>query len=551
MIRHLKIQNLALIDRLSIDFQTGLSILTGETGAGKSVILSAFSLLSGSRASADIAGNPEQKCVIEAVFDIQHYGLEPFFAEYDLDYDHHLIIRREILPGGKSRAFVQDTPVTLTVLKELTGFLIDIHSQHDTLLLTQQSYLLRLLDRFAENDSILNSYQMAFQHFKKLVSDKEALLRSEGAERDIDYKKFLLHELESAQIQPGELNRLEQEIHLAENAEDTLTRLQQISVLIHQDDIGILSQLKRIEADLRHLARYGTSFENLYQRWETLIPEVKDIAVTLDEHATSADLDPAHLEQLRQRFDLLMHLCAKHRTRDSDQLLDIQQRLNQEINAFENQLTYRQNLDKLIAEAELKLQEAAHRLTESRKAIIPSLEQEISNVLLQLNFASAQFSIRLEPTSSSVTGADSADLLFSPNPGMPLAPVRQIASGGELSRLMLAIKSVLARKKSLPTILFDEIDTGVSGASAEKIAHLLRALGSDIQVIAITHLPQIAAAAHHHYLVFKDDIQGRFQTQLKKLSDDEHLHEVARLLSGSTITESALLNARSIIDSYL
>lgn len=550
MIRHLKIQNLALIDRLSIDFQSGLTILTGETGAGKSVILSAFSLLSGSRASADIAGNPDQKCIVEAIFDIQPYGLESFFEENDLDYDHHLIIRRELLPGGKSRAFVQDSPVNLQILKELAGFLIDIHSQHDTLLLTRQSYLLRLLDRFAENEARLSTYQTAYQHYKKLLADKEELLRTEGTDRDLDYKKFLLHELESAKIKPGELRQLEQEIQLAENAEDTLTRLQQISTLIYDDEIGILTQFRRVETDLRHLARLSPTFENLYQRWESLIPEIRDIASTLDDQSAAAELDPAHLEQLRQRFDLLMHLCNKHRTHDSDQLLDLQKQLHAEIHAFETRLSYRQELDELIAQAEKQLHQAALELTQSRQNIIPTLEREISNLLLQLNFASAQFAIQLSAAPYSTAGADAVEMLFSPNPGMPLAPVRHIASGGELSRLMLAIKSVLARKKSLPTILFDEIDTGVSGASAEKIAHLLRALGTDIQVIAITHLPQIAAAAHHHYLVYKGDVNGRFQTNLRKLNDDEHLREVARLLSGSTITDSALLNARSIIQSY-
>ncbi|MFN4300024.1 MAG: DNA repair protein RecN [Thermaurantimonas sp.] len=550
MIRHLKIQNLALIDRLSIDFQSGLTILTGETGAGKSVILSAFSLLSGSRASAEIAGNPDQKCIVEAVFDIEPYGLESFFIENDLDYDHHLIIRRELLPGGKSRAFVQDSPVNLQTLKELSGFLIDVHSQHDTLLLTQQSYLLRLLDRFANNDAQINIYQSAYQRYKKLLADKEELLRTEGTDRDLDYKKFLLQELESAKIKPGELHKLEQEIQLAENAEDTLTRLQQISSLIYEDEVGILSQFRRVEADLRHLARLSPTFENLYQRWEALVPEIKDIATTLDDQAATAELDPAYLEQLRQRFDLLMHLCNKHRTHDSDQLLELKKQLEAEIHAFESRQSYRQELDALIAQAEGQLLQAARSLTQSRKSIIPSLEREISELLKQLNFASAQFSIQLSSTTYSTTGADAVDMLFSPNPGMSLAPVRQIASGGELSRLMLAIKSVLARKKSLPTILFDEIDTGVSGASAEKIAQLLRALGSDIQVIAITHLPQIAAAAHHHYLVYKGDVNGRFQTNLKKLNGDEHLREVARLLSGSTITDSALLNARSIIESY-
>ncbi|GCD77070.1 DNA repair protein RecN [Thermaurantimonas aggregans] len=550
MIRHLKIQNLALIDRLSIDFQSGLTILTGETGAGKSVILSAFSLLSGSRASADIAGNPDQKCIVEAVFDIQPYGLESFFAENDLDYDHHLIIRRELLPGGKSRAFVQDSPVNLQTLKELAGFLIDIHSQHDTLLLTQQSYLLRLLDRFADNDAHINSYHSAYQRYKKLLADKEELLRTEGTDRDIDYKKFLLQELESAKIKPDELRKLEQEIQLAENAEDTLNRLQLISSLIYEDEVGILSQFRRVEADLRHLARLSPTYENLYQRWEALVPEIKDIATTLDDQAATADLDPAHLEQLRQRFDLLMHLCNKHRTHDSDQLLDLQKQFEAEIHAFESHQSYRQELDALIAQAEEQLHQAAQALTQSREAVIPALEREISELLKQLNFASAQFAIQLSAAPYSTAGTDAVDMLFSPNPGMPMAPVRQIASGGELSRLMLAIKSVLARKKSLPTILFDEIDTGVSGASAEKIAHLLRALGSDIQVIAITHLPQIAAAAHHHYLVYKGDVNGRFQTNLKKLSDEEHLQEVARLLSGSTITDSALLNAKSIIQSY-
>lgn len=550
MIRHLKIRNLALIDRLSIDFESGLNILTGETGAGKSLILSAFNLLSGSRASSDISGNPDEKCIVEAVFDIKNYGLKSFFAENDLDYDHQIIIRREILPSGKTRAFIQDTPVSLQKLKELTKFLIDIHSQHDTLLLTQQSYILRLLDSFASNEAELQAHQTAYMHYKKLLSDKENLLKSEGSDIDLDYKKFLLQEIENARIQPGELRQLEREIQLAENAEDTLQRIQNIINLIHQDDIGILTLLHRADADLRHLSRLDESFDQIYQRWETLIPEIKDIAITLEDIASATELNPDHLNQLRERFDLIMHLCNKHRVHDSDQLLDLQRQLNKDIESYQDRLSYRHQLDHLISESLDTLSRTAERLTHTRQQVIPALESEISTLLLQLNFSSAQFSIHLEVAPINITGADSVDMLFSPNPGMPLAPIRQIASGGELSRLMLAIKSVLARKKSLPTLLFDEIDTGVSGASAEKIAHLLRTMGSDIQVIAITHLPQIAAAAHYHYLVYKDDVNGRFQTQLKKLDNRQHLQEVARLLSGSTITESALQNAQVMIDTY-
>lgn len=550
MIRHLKIQNLALIDRLEIDFDSGLNIMTGETGAGKSLVLSAFSLLSGSRASSDISGNSNEKCFVEAVFDIQNYGLEHFFAEHDLDYDHEIIVRREILPGGKTRAFVQDSPVNLQKLKELTGFLIDVHSQHDTLLLTQQSYLLRLIDRFTSNESELQSYQTAFNRYKKLISDKEKLTQSEGSENDLDYKKFLLQELNSAIIKPGELRQLEREIQLAENSEDTLQRLAQIASLIQEDEIGIISLIRRVESDLRHLSRLDESFLQLYNRWETIGLEIKDIAATLEDIASETDLNPESLDRIRRRFDLLMHLCTKHRVSDSDELLNIQKQLDQEILDYQNRQSYREELDHLISEAFKTLSLHAERLTASRKQILPNLESEISSVLLQLNFESAQFSIQLQSSQLSSSGADTAEMLFSPNPGMPLAPVRQIASGGELSRLMLAIKSVLARKKSLPTILFDEIDTGVSGASAEKIAHLLRALGSDIQVIAITHLPQIAAAAHHHYLVYKNDRKGRFQTCIKRLSEQEHLYEVARLLSGSNITESALLNAKAMQSIY-
>ncbi|MFN3952238.1 MAG: DNA repair protein RecN [Thermaurantimonas sp.] len=550
MIRHLKIQNLALIDRLGIDFHSGLNILTGETGAGKSLILSAFSLLSGERASADISGNSAEKCFVEAVFDIENYGLEHFFADHDLDYDHEIIIRREILPGGKSRAFVQDSPVNLQKLKELAGFLIDIHSQHDTLLLTRQAYLLGLIDRFASNESELNAYQTAYNRYKKLMADKENLLRTEGSENDLDYKNFLLQELTTAHIQPGELAHLEQEIQLAENAEDTLLRLRQITSLIQEDEIGLLALLRKIEFDLRHLSRLSEDFLNLHRRWETLNPEIKDIATTLEDFAAETEINPERLDQLRQRFDFLMHLCTKHRVRTSDELLEIQTQLKQEIEDHQSRLSYRNELEHYISEAYEILRKHAEDLTKSRQNILSTLEAEISSLLLQLNFANARFSIRLQPSQFGSTGADTAEMFFSPNPGMPLAPVRQIASGGELSRLMLAIKSVLARKKSLPTILFDEIDTGVSGASAEKIAQLLRTLGSDIQVIAITHLPQIAAAAHNHYLVYKGDVNGRFQTSIKKLNDQEHLYEVARLLSGSTITESALLNAKAMKSVY-
>lgn len=550
MIRQLKIQNLALIDRLSIDFHSGLNILTGETGAGKSLILSAFSLLSGERASADISGNSAEKCFVEAVFDIENYGLEHFFTDHDLDYDNEIIIRREILPGGKSRAFVQDSPVNLQKLKELAGFLIDIHSQHDTLLLTRQAYLLRLIDRFASNESELNAFQIAYDRYKKLLADKDDLLRTEGSENDLDYKKFLLQELTTAHIQPGELAHLEQEIQLAENAEDTLQRLGQITSLIQKDEVGLLSLIRKVESDLRHLSRLSDDFLQLHRRWEALSPEIKDIATTLEDCAAETELNPERLDQLRQRFDFLMHLCTKHRVRTSDELLEIQTQLEREIEDYNSRLSYRSELEHYITEAYEILCSRAEDLTKSRQNILSTLEDEISSLLLQLNFANARFCIRLQPSQFSSTGADTAEMFFSPNPGMPLAPVRQIASGGELSRLMLAIKSVLARKKSLPTILFDEIDTGVSGASAEKIAQLLRTLGSDIQVIAITHLPQIAAAAHYHYLVYKGDVKGRFQTSIKKLDEQEHLYEVARLLSGSTITESALLNAKAMKSIY-
>lgn len=550
MIRHLKIRNLALIDDLSIDFNSGLTILTGETGAGKSMILSALSLISGSRASSDIAGNPVEKCYVEATFDIKNYGLETFFKEYDLDYDTEIILRREILPGGKSRAFVQDSPVNLQILKELTAYLIDIHSQHDTLLLKQQQFLLGLIDKFAENDQILESYKEAYRNYKNLISELEDLENSSGSERDYDYKCFLLNELENARITPGELRQLEEKIKLAENAEDALNRLRNFVSIATADQTGIESLMYQVETDLKHLSRFGSSYQSLYERWQNLLPEVRDIVQTAEELAAEMDIDPGQLDSMRARYDQLMHLCYKHKVNDADQLLEIAQRLRVETEAYANKETLRKELQDKIAEASLQLESAALELSESRKSIIPKLESEISNLLQQLNFANAQFQIRMDKASLTATGCDQAEMYFAPNPGHPPAPVRQIASGGELSRLMLAVKSVLAQKKSLPTILFDEIDSGVSGASAEKIALLLRSMGSDIQVIAITHLPQIAAAAHHHYLVYKEDAGGRYQTKLTKLDQEAHLREIARLLSGSTITNSALMNARTMVENY-
>ncbi|GCD79109.1 DNA repair protein RecN [Schleiferia thermophila] len=550
MIRHLKIRNLALIDRLSVDFDNGLTILTGETGAGKSMILSALNLISGSRASGDIAGNPSDKCYVEAVFDIKNYGLETFFQEHDLDYDTQIIIRREILPGGKSRAFVQDTPVNLQILKELTAYLIDIHSQHDTLLLTQQNFLLDLIDKFADNELIRETYKNAFLNHKKLLAKLDDLNNTSGSERDHDYKTFLLNELENARLTTGELRQLEEKIKLAENAEEALQRLKSFVSVATADETGIESLLRHAEGDLRHLSRFGDAYHQLYERWKNLIPEVRDIVQTVEDLASEMEVDPIQLAIMRERYDQLMHLCHKHKVNDADQLLEIAAQLKAETEAYTNKETIRKELQEKIAEASLQLESTAQRVSESRKSIIPKLESEISNILQQLNFASAVFQIRLDKAPISATGSDHAEMYFAPNPGLPPALVRQIASGGELSRLMLAVKSVLAQKKSLPTLLFDEIDTGVSGASAEKIAILLRSLGSDIQVIAITHLAQIAAAAHHHFLVYKEDEGGRFQTKLKKLNQEAHLQEIARLLSGSTITDSALMNARSMVENY-
>jgi len=559
MLQKLTIQNYALIDNLEIKFDKGLNILTGETGAGKSIILGALSLILGQRAESRYFFNQQKKCVIEGSFKIAGFHLNSFFEDNDLDHEDDTVLRREISSDGKSRAFINDTPVNLTLLKQFGEKLIDIHSQHATQEINDPDFQLLVVDGVAGHHELLAGYQTKYKAYRKSLSALQQLIeQSDKAKADLDYYQFQFDELEKAGIAADEQEGLEKELYALNNAEEIKRNLLGAHYLMHEGDASAIIQLREAGQQLSIVEKYDSEVEELHQRLKSTLIELKDIAAEIEIIEQRTVTNDARAEEVNTRLSLLYNLQKKHRVNSNEELLAIQADLSEKIAqaVFGDEAV--EKLQKQIAAAQQELEKLAAELSANRKKAIPVIIQKVLANLTEMGMGNSVLEIEQaqapQPPKGGAggvvlgpSGIDAIRFLFSANKGHALADMSKVASGGELSRLMLSIKSIIAEYTALPTIIFDEIDTGVSGEVANKVGQVMERLAQNLQVITITHLPQIAGKGKSHYFVYKDDTDVATKTRIKKLSDDERVLEIAKMLSGDKPGESALQNARELL----
>lgn len=550
MLTSLQIENYAIIRSLEISFQEGLIVITGETGAGKSILMGALSLILGNRADTDVLFDKSRKCIVEATFNLKGLHLEPQFQEFDLDYQDETIIRREINEHGKSRAFINDTPVNLTVLKTISSLLVDIHSQHQTLMLQNAGFRMRLIDQFAQNQAILNDYQQILHQWQQEKTALEALRVkcTEEAQR-YDYNLFTINELENAQLQPDEQEELEQRIKELTSAETIKSHLFNATRLLsEQESDNILYILKSLQQELRPLESVGAEYAAFNQRIENLLVEAQDLAYEIARKNDNVEVNPALTEQLNARLDELFTLQNKYHVDDNKALIALLEKLKQEVSSFTDEKERLAESERNVKILEEKATNAAKKLSEMRKAALPALINAMESRLQQLGMEGSRFSVELESTGElRENGADTATFLFSANAGVNPADITRIASGGEMSRIMLCLKSIITDSMYLPTIIFDEIDTGISGETASKVGQMMLLLSQKHQVLAITHLPQIAACGDQHLLVFKQTADNKTFTNIKQLDMQEREQMIATMMSGENCTESAMATAREML----
>lgn len=551
MLKQLYIKNFTLIDELDIDFQSGFSVVTGETGAGKSIILGAIGLLLGNRADAKLLKAGEERCVIEAHFDLRRYELEPFFKENDIDYDaNDCIVRREVNASGKSRAFVNDTPVSLTMMRELGEQLVDIHSQHQNLLLSKEDFQRSVVDIIAADKAMLDEYRQKFHEFRQAEKDYEIFCEEVAKnQQSADFMRFQLNELLDARLQDDEQEQLEQQRDTMSHAEDIKSVLYEAETTLSDDENGIVSRTQKIARQMGELARFYPTANDLSERLSTCHIELKDIADEIGKELENIDFDPRQLDSINQRLDLIYSLQKKHQATTMAELIAIRDDLSQKLSHIDNSdeelARLRQKADALQQESQAK----AKKLTALRTKAARQVEKEVLERLVLLGIPNVRFKIELSEKPLSADGADKILFLFSANKSTPMQPVSEVASGGEIARVMLSLKAMISGAVKLPTIIFDEIDTGVSGRVAEQMAHIMREMGEhDRQVISITHLPQIAAMGTTHYKVSKNETKNGTKTSMKQLSDAERIEEIAQMLSGCKITEAAIENAKQLLN---
>lgn len=552
MLKEIHINNYVLIDRLDIDFQEGFSVMTGETGAGKSIILGAMNLLLGGRADSKTIMQGADKCTIEGSFSIAGYGLEQFFTENGLDcYPDDTTLRRELLQSGKSRAFINDTPVSLNQMRDLGCRLIDIHSQHQNLALGTQSFQLDVVDTIASNGNIKASYEQSFENWSALKAELARLKAEfESDNTDREYLEFQLKGLDDARLKEGELQELEQESDILEHAEEIKQELYRASELISGDEDGTLTRLRGALQALRSAQKNWPQAQELSERLDSCLIELKDIAETVDDAQEGINFDPARLEQVNERLDLIYALLKKHKKETITELLELAESIRTRL---DRSGSYELDIEKLTAQVEAAhadMEKCAAELTKSRRKASDVIIKDIKDLLVPLGIPNIQFGIDIQPAAEfDRTGHDDLRFMFSANKAVPMQEISQVASGGEIARVMLSVKSLIASVRTLPTIIFDEIDTGVSGAVAQKMALLMEQMaGGGRQVLAITHLPQIAALGHTHYKVYKTEEKDATRTRIALLDYNERIREIASMMSGATLTQAALDNAKTLID---
>jgi DNA repair protein RecN (Recombination protein N) len=553
MLAKLFVQNYALIKELDVEFENGLTIITGETGAGKSILLGALSLILGTRADTSVLLDKNEKCIVEGTFRIDDYDLNEFFISNELDYEALTTLRREISTAGKSRAFINDTPVTINLLKELGDHLIDIHSQHQTLMLNDNSFQMNIIDSFAGTLKLRGEYRHSYSRYlrlKKEFTDEKEL--SDKNRSDLEYYQFQFNQLNEAKLLPGEQEELETELELLEHAEEIKAALTGSSKVLLDDEPSILSMLREVKSNLGKIRNFLPEGETLVSRTESSLIELDDLATEIEKLALSIEADPERLTIIHQRLDNIYSLIQKHRVNNLGELIVKKEEISNLIKMIVSSDERLTELE-LQMENEVKtLKDISDKMSVMRKGVLPAIESEITDILRQLGMANAKFRISLSHLPEfSLSGIDQADFLFSANKNIAPENLAKVASGGELSRVMLSLKSLLTKNNNLPTIIFDEIDSGVSGEIADKVGQILSGMGKYMQVVNITHLPQVASRGTKHYHVYKDDTEDSTFTRVRLLSHEERILEVARLLSGSEVTETAIKNARELLKSAI
>jgi DNA repair protein RecN (Recombination protein N) len=550
MLKHLTISNYALIDSLSISFDDGFSVITGETGAGKSILLGALGFVLGERTDTSIMLDETKKCLVEATFVIDNERFKPFFDENDLDLEEELILRRELSPTKKSRAFINDTPVTAQQLKELGSQLVDIHSQHDSLLLTNADFQLEIIDNAADNNALLTEYQSVFHKFVTLRNELKSL--REMAQKNVaenDFLSFQLDELVKADLQDGEYEEVGQRLELLENAEEVKTLLAQSLSTLSESEYSILNQLNDLKSNVDHLKKYIPQAEQYLERIDSTKIELKDIAHDLDNLQDSTQFDADSLNEIQERFDLIQRLMMKHHVSDYAELLAIREDLQKKVGAFANIDEEIAKKEQEVKSCEKELTKLADNLSAKRKKVKVSFEKSVTEIIRQLKMPHGVFEIEIsESPDFSISGKDKVRFMFSANKGIAPDDMSRVASGGELSRLMLAIKAVAAENSYIPTLIFDEIDTGVSGEVASKLGDIMQQMGESLQIVSITHLPQIASKAKNHFFVYKDENAQKTRSCIRQLSHNERVTEIAKMLSNDKITPEAIKAAEVILD---
>ena len=549
MLKHLEIKNYALIEHLSIDFSEGFSVLTGETGSGKSIIMGALALVLGQRADSKTIQEGKQKCVVEATFEIKDYGLEHFFEANDLDFENEIIVRREVQDSGKSRAFINDTPTTLNTLKELTSQLIDIHSQHENLLLTKDSFLLDIVDSVAKNKLLKKDFFEKYTTYKKNLSEFSDL--KENAEKikaDRDYAEFQFNQLLDAKLQENEQESLETELAILNHTEEIKNALSGIYDFFEGEQQNSLSKLRELENQLKRIEQYSPALMELSNRMESCRIELKDISGETENLLNTTDFNPNRKAEIEERLNTIYSLQQKHRVDSVAELLILQNKCEQKLQQIDSFDAELEMLQKKVGESFDVMQKTAELLTQKRKSVCEEISKMIEEKLLLLGMPNSQFEVSIsEKNEFSPSGKDNVEFLFTANKNGKLKPITDIASGGEMSRVMLSIKSLLISKSYLPTIIFDEIDTGVSGEIAHRMGEIMASIAETTQVISITHLPQIASKGTSHFKVYKFDNELTTITNIVKLSEEERILEVAELLSGKNPSQAAIENAKELL----
>lgn len=549
MLKRLSVENYALIDKLDIEFAPGLNIITGETGAGKSILLGALGLILGNRVESGVLRDPQRNCVVEAEFDLKGYHLEELFDTFDIDYEEPCLIRRVITSAGKSRAYVNDLPVQLTALRAIGERLIDIHSQHQTLLVGESRFQTTLLDSVAEHLPLLEQYRSVYAELNEVKRQYEDLQReADATSKDREYVAYQLEELQAANLHEGEQEELETLLEELSHAVEIKEILMWTSQMLEGDDEGVLTQLKSAEQSIGRLQSVYPQAEQFYQRLHSALLDLKDLASEVSAEGDRIEADPVRQEQTQERLDLIYSLQQKHKTDSVSGLLALQAEYAARLNGIDSYEERLAELAQRIGVLQEKASKLAADITNGRKNTAPKIEQYVMEQLARLGMASAQLQVDVHPAGElRADGADVIRFLFTANRNTALQPIEKVASGGEMSRLMLALKALVVSHMQLPTIIFDEIDTGVSGAIADKMGEIVTALGVRLQVINITHLPQVASKGDHHFFVYKEDTPNGTQTRIRELTADERVNEIAKMLSGSAVTQAAVEQARLLL----